>query len=159
MAIPSYPEEMMFDLFGIDAQHKGDVPLIRMTTAHFRKCKDYTSLIAHVLNIASIAVIQSKGQHHRDTNLFDLQVEMMGTEYSNVDIGFFRNLLKTLVKMFPNMLRRCEIHNSPGFFPALYKLLSPLIPKETRQKIHIIRKNTLAASEPILPTTSASLLT
>lgn len=131
----------LFKLFNIDSEHKGDTPLIRMNTCHFRKCKDYTGVVQHVLNITSLAIIQSKEINNREIDLFDISVDMTGTEYKNVDIGFFRQLLKTLVKLFPFMLRRCEIHNAPGFFPAFYKVLSPFIPKETRQKIYIIKKD------------------
>lgn len=147
MSLASCPEETMFKLFYIDSNHKGDVPLLRMDTRHFRKCKDYQSLVTHVLNLTSIVVIQSKETNQRDVNLFDMDVDMIETEYKNVDIGFFRKLLKMLVEFFPFMLRKCNVYNSPGFFPALYKLLSPLIPKETREKIHIIRKSNMVAND------------
>jgi hypothetical protein len=154
-----FPEEMMFDLFHINTEHAGEITMIRMITRHFRKCKSYNSLVAHMLNIISMAIIQSKMNlnNSRDTDLFDLCVDMSGTEYKNVDIGFFRKILKTFLEQFPNMLRRCEIYNAPGFFPAVYKILSPILPKETREKIHIIKKKGNSVSMPSFPTSSADL--
>jgi len=135
----SFPEDRMFDLMNISQDFSPEVTVL-MTTRYFVKCKDYHTLVAHVLNTIALAIIEGEKVKGKLLDVFDLRIDMLGTKFKNVDIGFMKSLLKSIVKMFPGKLRKCEIYNAPGFFPPLYKMLSPIIPKEARGKIHFIKK-------------------
>ncbi len=136
MSIPCYPVEMMGDLFSL--RHDISFPVVQLIGRHFRKCKQYDTLVVFILRIISDIIIRSKEIHKRDDELFDFYIDMMDTTRKNMDIGFMRSLIKTMVKMFPGKLRRCEIHNAPKFFRPVYNLISGLIPKSTRDRVYFI---------------------
>ena len=48
-------------------------------------------------------------------------------------------LAKTLKALFPNCLHKCYLRNSPIIFRCVFRLIYPLLDKDTRKKIFFIK--------------------
>lgn len=138
MSIPSYPEEMMPDLIKTVTASSDRITLIHLCTCHFRKCDDYNSVVAYLVNIFSTTVIAAKETHNRDVELFDIRVDMDNTKFKDMDLSFLKHLLKTLTTMFPGTVRRCEIYDAPAFFRPIYVVLKYILPKRSRDRVYFM---------------------
>lgn len=129
-----------YKLISIDqtAESRSGICNVLMNTRFFTKSKsgDYSELYGHVINVISLALISSQANGH---NTFLMTVDMTDTLYKNVDAAFFKNIVKLMLDMFPDRLERCDIYNSPSYFPMVFSLIKGVIPKSTRHKIVIHR--------------------
>ena len=114
----------------------------------FRKLPDYTDLIEHFDGISEEALQISMTNYNKSQYL--CIVDLKKTLMKNIDIKFFRDLVKDLQDKYPDKLYKCIIRNTPIFFKLVYNVLRPLIPKETRNKIFfekIVKKNKTLTNE------------
>lgn len=70
-------------------------------------------------------------------NKFDVLVDCEGSSTKNVNYDFGKNLITLTKHTFNDNLGRCVIFNTNSAVRTVYKIVKPLIDKDTRQKIKV----------------------
>ncbi len=70
---------------------------------------------------------------------FAIIVELKNYKKSKFGVYLPVALAKTLKVLFPNRLYRCYLRNSPMIFRYMFRLIYPLLDKDTKQKIFFIK--------------------
>ena len=103
--------------------------IIFINVKDFKKQKDYTLLIIHIIKcISEILLINSK---------MIIIVECKKSKIKNFDIQFCKIIIKILQDTFPEKLEKCSIINSSIFFKSIFNIIKRFIDKETKKKIFI----------------------
>lgn len=109
--------------------YAGIVPLLRATT-----CET-------VLNQLVVFVRAHMAQTRRPTftlHLFCHGMLMRGLHQVKHFMVLFAKMFK---EHFPTELHACYVHQAPSFFASVYDILRPILPKASRDKIVVLRKN------------------
>ena len=80
----------------------------------------------------ALLVSQNNGK-----NTFDVMVDCKDTSSKHVNYKFGKSFIALAKKVFDGNLGRCVIFNTGNLFKTVYKVISPLIDKPTREKIKI----------------------
>ena len=72
---------------------------------------------------------------------FAIIVELKHYKKSKFGVHLPVALAKTLKVLFPNCLHKCYLRNSPMVFRCVFRLIYPLLDKDTRKKIFFIKGN------------------
>lgn len=95
------------------------------------ECKELITLFIEVFTQALLISQNNK------LNAFDVLVDCQDTTIKNVDYTFGKNLINIIKKAFDGNLNRCVIYNTNNIFKTVFKVITPLIDKNTRKKVQI----------------------
>ena len=105
----------------------------------FRKLKDYTELIKHLIEVNN-KCIEIKINKQMDPT-FDIYVNLQNIKVKNADFEFLKVLIPFLENSYPDALSKLYFHKIPFMFKTTYPFIRLMIDKDTRKKIFFIKKN------------------
>lgn len=93
----------------------------------------YNLVMEHLINVTKQAIA-----HSSPVNIY---VSLKSLTLSDLDKhrDFFLNMIKFFSDNFPNILNECFLYQTPSIFSQIYKIISIVIDKVTRNKIHIVK--------------------
>ena len=138
-----------FDHFCFDAEdgssiilnYAGILPLMKQTS-----CETILDQLVVYVN----AHMQRTQKPMFVLHLFCHGMQMRGLNQIKRFMILFAKMFK---QHFPTQLYACYVHQAPSFFASVYDLLRPILPKASRDKIVVMRKN---GQSPV-PTDDASV--
>ena len=105
----------------------------------FRKRKDYTDLLTHIININNTC-LKARIENNQN-NIFKIYVDLSNIKIKNADYEFIKMLIPFLEEAYPNNLEKMYFKNTPFIFKTAYAIIRNFIDKETREKIIFVKKN------------------
>ena len=105
----------------------------------FRKRKDYTDLLTHIIKINNDCL--KARQDNNQNNIFKIYVDLSNVKLKNADYEFIKMLIPFLEEAYPNNLEKMYFENTPFIFKTAYSIIRNFIHKETRRKIIFVKKN------------------
>lgn len=95
----------------------------------------YESFVTHVLTLSEDLLTK--------VELLDIHVCMKTLSITDFDKHreFIFQFVQLVQTRYPNKLNKCFIYEAPSIFAQMYKLLSVIMDKETKQKITIVEKS------------------
>ena len=140
-----------FDHFCFDAEdgssiilnYAGILPLMKQTS-----CETILDQLVVYVN----AHMQRTQKPMFVLHLFCHGMQMRGLNQIKRFMILFAKMFK---QHFPTQLYACYVHQAPSFFASVYDLLRPILPKASRDKIVVMRKNGQSPSP--VPTDDASV--
>ena len=109
---------------------------IVLNLMHFRKSKDYTSLIEYI--IKNVDNYKQYGNEHNVTLFLDLYIDFSKIKMANIDIEFIKMLLRFLQDRYTDIIKQIICINVSMMVRFVYKILKSCLDKDTRDKITII---------------------
>ena len=116
--------ENFFYIYDVNTSERS---IIIINTRFFKKQKNYTTLTVYILDILSKGILISQKNNY---NQYDVLVYMDETKITDIDLSFFKDLVKILLEAFPNALNKCYIINFPSFLRSIYNTLSTFLDKD-----------------------------
>lgn len=108
-------------------------------TYYFRKSKDYTELIKHIINCVNKILLIKKENNMKQ--IMNVYIDLSETKIKNLDLEFIKMLIQFLSDNYEDNLEKMYFRNAKIMFKTIYKLIRPFIPKDTRKKIFFEKKN------------------
>ena len=105
----------------------------------FRKMKDYTDLLTHIIRINNDCL--KARQENNQNNIFKIYVDLSNVKLKNADYEFIKMLIPFLEEAYPNNLEKMYFENTPFIFKTAYSIIRNFIHKETRRKIIFVKKS------------------
>ena len=105
----------------------------------FRKRKDYTDLLTHIIKINNDCL--KARQDNNQNNIFKIYVDLSNVKLKNADYEFIKMLIPFLEEAYPNNLEKMYFENTPFIFKTAYSIIRNFIHKETRRKIIFVKKS------------------
>lgn len=99
--------------------------------------KDNAQVVAFIIKTINKALETSKIISNIEE--FAIIVELKHYKKSKFGVHLPVALAKTLKVLFPNCLHKCYLRNSPMVFRCVFRLIYPLLDKDTRKKIFFIK--------------------
>jgi hypothetical protein len=99
--------------------------------------KENAPVVAFIIKTINEALIASKKISSIEE--FAIIVELKNYKKSKIGAHLPVALAKTLKALFPNRLHKCYLRNSPLVFRCIFRLIYPLLDKDTRKKIFFIK--------------------
>jgi len=101
--------------------------------------KDNAQVVSFIITTINKALETSKIISNIEE--FAIIVELKHYKKSKFGVHLPVALAKTLKVLFPNRLHKCYLRNSPMVFRCVFRLIYPLLDKDTRKKIFFIKGN------------------
>lgn len=105
----------------------------------FRKKKDYTDLLTHIIKINNECLKYRLDNKQKD--IFKIYVDLSNVKLKNADYEFIKMLIPFLEEAYPNNLEKMYFENTPFIFKTAYSIIRNFIHKETRRKIIFVKKS------------------
>ena len=99
--------------------------------------KDNAQVVAFIIKAINKALETSKKISNNEE--FAIIVELKQYKKSKFGAHLPVALAKTLKALFPNRLHKCYLKNAPMVFRCVFRLIYPLLDKDTRKKIFFIK--------------------
>ncbi len=99
--------------------------------------KDNAQVVAFIIKAINKALETSKKISNIEE--FAIIVELKQYKKSKFGAHLPVALAKTLKALFPNRLHKCYLKNAPMVFRCVFRLIYPLLDKDTRKKIFFIK--------------------
>ena len=120
--------------------HDGRAVIIMICDKRMRiKQSEHASVVSYIIEIINQAIAKSKEMSSIEE--FSLITQLESFKQCKVGIRLFILLAKTLKILFPDKLYRCYLKDSPSLFRYMFKVIYPMIDKDTRKKISFIKGN------------------
>lgn len=111
---------------------------ISIFVKHFVKCKDYTDLITHLINI-----MNGFAEKKKILNLnkyVKLIIDFESINISSIDFEFIKTMINYLDTNYDEVLTNIYCINVSLLFKMVYKILKPVLTKKVKEKIKFIKK-------------------
>ena len=95
----------------------------------------YESFVTHVITLTDELL--------QNVELLNIHVCMKSLSITDFDKhrDFIFQFVQLVQTRYPNKLNKCFIYETPSIFAQMYKLLSVIMDRETKQKITIVQKS------------------
>ncbi len=123
--------ENLIRITDIDTKKTATVSVV---VKNFPDKYDTQDMLTVFLTILTEALLISQ---RNNIQVYDVLVDCQGTTAKNISYKFGKQLIAVLKTTFNNTMGRCVIFNTNILFKTVYKVLSPLIDKPTKEKIKI----------------------
>lgn len=111
---------------------------ISIFVKHFVKCKDYTDLITHLINIMN-GFAEKKKILNLDKYV-KLIIDFESINISSIDFEFIKTMINYLDTNYDEVLTNIYCINVSLLFKMVYKILKPVLTKKVKEKIKFIKK-------------------
>ncbi len=111
---------------------------ISIFVKHFVKCKDYTDLITHLINIMN-GFAEKKKTLNLDKYV-KLIIDFESINISSIDFEFIKTMINYLDTNYDEVLTNIYCINVSLLFKMVYKILKPVLTKKVKEKIKFIKK-------------------
>jgi len=116
---------------GIKTPEGWEIVLLR--PARFRPRRDSLNAFLRALVYTLSAV--TKDEYNCSTGIAII-ADVAGFGYSNFSVAYARTFLATLQSRFPMRVRTFSIVNAPGWFATVWRVLRPMMKKESAARVH-----------------------
>lgn len=92
-------------------------------------------ILRHLIKLVSEAVVSST----RKNQIIILYLHLDGFKIEHVRKAFVINMVKSFQLMFPEVLYKCYMCNSPSMFSCIYEIISSCLDNRTKEKLEFIK--------------------
>ena len=118
---------------------------IMVDTKHFKKLKDYTQFIIYMVNLIDTTL--NLRMKHYNNNTINVNIDLLQYKIKELDLDFIKMIIIFFQDKYPDNLNKIYVKNATILIKGLYKILKPLICKETRDKIVFEKGNKLLTED------------
>ena len=111
---------------------------ININVRYFVKCRDYTELITHLMNIMN-AFNEKKRLENRG-KFVKLIIDFESINISSIDFEFVKTMINYLDTNYEEVITNIYCINVSLLFKMVYKILKPVLTKKVKEKIKFIKK-------------------
>jgi len=109
---------------------------INIHISEFKKQKDYYDLTVDIIRKVNEAILFSMSQ--KNTKNITIKIHCEKVKRKNLDIKYLYYIAKSFQDLFPDVLKKAYIVNSPKFFKMIFEGLKIILAKDTYQKFQFI---------------------
>ena len=113
---------------------------IIVDTKYFKKLKNYTEFIIYMVNLIDTTLTFNN-------NTINVIINLLQYKIKEIDLDFIKMIIVYFQDKYPDNLNKIYVKNATILIKGLYKILKPLICKETRDKIVFEKGNLLTEDE------------
>ena len=118
---------------------------IIVDTKYFKKLKNYTEFIIYMVNLIDTTL--TFNNKHFNNNTINVIINLLQYKIKELDLDFIKMIIVYFQDKYPDNLNKIYVKNATILIKGLYKILKPLICKETRDKIVFEKGNLLTEDE------------
>jgi hypothetical protein len=123
----------------IEDKNTTEITCVKLIGLYFNKNNrtcSYKEITAHIINTCLKTLLISQQNKH---TTFNTIIDLKNNNYSDIDIGFIRDICGIMKTVFDDNLEVCYIHNATPTAHTFLNIIKKFIDKDTMKKIQVVK--------------------